>query len=271
MTDTSTRMPIVIAHRGMSALAPENTIAAFAMCADYGVSTIEFDVDIMGDGTLIVIHDDTLDRTTSGTGGYYDKGYADLRRLDAGAWFSPTYRLEPVPELSSVIELMNAAGIDGNLEIKPCRGGDELRQRLVDSVATIVERSLDSRRQLLISSFDVEMLNMMRERAPQIARALLVNRDDDDADEAGGSGINTLVAGWIEQAKRLDAVAIHPGNAGLEARHVEAMRDAGLRVNVWTVNDVERAAELSSWGVDAVFTDRAHEFPETVRRRRLAL
>ena len=84
--------PRIFAHRGASSLAPENTIAAFAKAMEVGARWFEFDVDIIGDGSLIVIHDDTLDRTTTGSGSYYQLGFSDIRRLDAGRWFSDTYR-----------------------------------------------------------------------------------------------------------------------------------------------------------------------------------
>ena len=76
--------PRIFAHRGASSLAPENTIAAFAKAMEVGARWFEFDVDITGDGSLIVIHDDTLDRTTTGSGSYYQLGFSDIRRLDAG-------------------------------------------------------------------------------------------------------------------------------------------------------------------------------------------
>ena len=81
------RSPRVIAHRGMSTLAPENTLAAFRLCAEHGVRWFEFDCDLLADGTVVVIHDDTLDRTTDHTGGYHALTAADLGLIDAGSWF----------------------------------------------------------------------------------------------------------------------------------------------------------------------------------------
>jgi len=95
--------PRIFAHRGASSLAPENTIAAFAKAMEVGARWFEFDVDITGDGSLIVIHDDTLDRTTTGSGSYYQLGFSDIRRLDAGRWFSDTYRFERIPEAADAL------------------------------------------------------------------------------------------------------------------------------------------------------------------------
>lgn len=253
-----TNSPIV-AHRGMSTLAPENTIAAFAACIDHGVSSFEFDVDIMGDGTLIVIHDNTLDRTTTGTGGYYDKSFSDLRRLDAGAWFAPTYRFERVPELASVIELMNRAGLDANLEIKPSTSGDDLRRSLVEGIAVSL-RELDPDRAMIISSFDPRLLSGVKEYAPHIPRACLFDwREGPELEQ---------VDRWIEIARDLDARAIHPGDKRLTREAVQRMADAGFEVNVWTVNDLDRAAELADWGVHSVITDVAQDFPAESRAAR---
>lgn len=244
--------PRVYAHRGMSTLAPENTMAAFAKCLDYGVRWFEFDVDIMGDGTLLVIHDNRLDRTTSGRGSYYTKGFSDLRRLDAGSWFSPAFALEPVPELASVIDLLNGADLGANLEIKPCRGGFRLREELVHRVAKSLE-SLHEGRGLLVSSFDHQQLRMFHHLAPDVPLGYLVD-------------LRLSPHRWRTEARELGCAAIHPGAQGLTRGAVGQMRDAGFDVNVWTVNDPQRARELASWGVTGVFTDRAQDFPSQALR-----
>ena len=121
--------PRIFAHRGASSLAPENTIASFAKAAEVGARWFEFDVDVIGDGSLIVIHDDKLQRTTTGKGGYYNLSFSDIRTLDAGKWFSDTYRFERIPEVADVISFANSANMGMNLEIKPCYGGTELREK----------------------------------------------------------------------------------------------------------------------------------------------
>ena len=126
--------PRIYAHRGASSLAPENTIAAFSKAMEVGARWFEFDVDIIGDGSLIVIHDDTLDRTTTGSGSYYQLGFSDIRRLDAGRWFSDTYRFERIPEAADVLAFAHAQQMGANLEIKPCAGGDRLRERLIEAL-----------------------------------------------------------------------------------------------------------------------------------------
>lgn len=239
--------PRIIAHRGASSLAPENTMAAFVKAMEVGARWFEFDVDIMGDGTLLVIHDDTLDRTTNGAGGYYELGYSDLRKLDAGAWFSPTYRFERIPEVASVVEFINVHRMGANLEMKPCLGGSELQSRLVESVATAIDKVADPSR-FIVSSFDHRQLRHLHELRPQVALGWLVDPEDERTH-------------WSHGAVELGCKAVHPGVEGLTREEVAELRDLGFEVNVWTVNDVEQARELASWGVTGIFTDRPQDFP----------
>lgn len=239
--------PRIFAHRGASGSAPENTMAAFVKAYDHGARWFEFDVDIMGDGTLLVMHDDTLDRTTNGTGSYANLGFADLRKLDAGAWFSPTYRFERVPECASVIEFANAHHMGMNLEIKPNMVSEEVRQQLVESVAVATDAVADKSR-FIVSSFDGRLLFALKELRPTLDFAWLVDPDVPQTH-------------WSNGAVKLGAKAVHPGIEGLTRDEVQELRDLGFDVNVWTVNDVKQARELTSWGVTGIFTDHPELFP----------
>lgn len=254
-----TSYPAAIAHRGMSTLAPENTMAAFVKCIDYKVASFEFDVDVIGDGSVIVIHDDKLDRTTNGKGGYYNKNFSDIRKLDAGKWFSKTYTFERIPELMTVVEFLNKQAMEANLEIKPSKSGDKLRESLIDGIIVSLD-ALQFKNAILISSFDMELLSEMQRRAPQYRRACLFESTDEP--------IMDQVNRWIEEAKKVEAEAIHPPHDDLTEEAVRAMVEAGFQVNAWTVNDLDRAAELGSWGVRAVMTDIAQDFPEEARQQR---
>lgn len=249
-----TDFPRIFAHRGASSLAPENTIAAFSKAMEVGATWFEFDVDIIGDGTLIVIHDDRLQRTTTGTGGYYTLGFSDIRRLDAGSWFSDTYRFERIPEALDAIEFGNAARMGMNLEIKPCRGGTRLRDTLIENLSVIVDKVEDTER-FIVSSFDHELLAAFHASRPHIHLGWLMDAQEPE----------TL--NWEEGATQLGCRAIHPGVEGLTKDDVTRMRDAGFDVNVWTVNDVQQAAELASWGVTGIFTDRPQDFPVDALKR----
>ncbi len=240
--------PRIFAHRGARSLAPENTMAAFVKAMEAGAHWIEFDVDIMGDGTLLIMHDNTFDRTTSGKGGYYDKTFSDLRKLDAGGWFSKTYRFEPVPELADVITFLNMNHMWANLEIKPCFGGPTLRERLVESVAASLN-SLNDTEHLIVSSFDHDLLAAFHEARPEIDLGWLFLRESQPGPD------------WASGAPELECRAIHPDDTGLTEAEVARMLDAGFEVNVWTVNDLDRARELARWGVTGIFTDRPQDFP----------
>ena len=243
--------PRIFAHRGASSLAPENTIAAFSKAMEVGARWFEFDVDAAGDGTLIVIHDDTLDRTTTGSGSYYQLGYSDIRRLDAGRWFSDTYRFERIPEAADALAFAHAQQMGVNLEIKPCSGGARLRERLIEALSvTLRGEKVPSR--LIVSSFDHELLRAFHEACPTVTLGWLIERASDE---------------WREDASSLGVSAIHPGVVGLTREDVSGMREAGFDVNVWTVNDVEQARELASWGVTGIFTDRPQDFPAEALRR----
>lgn len=239
--------PRIFAHRGASTLAPENTMAAFVKAFEVGARWFEFDVDIMGDGTLLVIHDDTLDRTTNGSGSYAELGFSDLRRLDAGAWFSPTYRFERIPECASVIEFGNAHRMGMNLEIKPNLGSDEVRAQLIENVAKATDAVADPSR-FIVSSFDGRLLAMMKEQRPHVNLGWLVDPE-------------TPETHWSNGAEQLGVKAVHPGVEGLTRDEVQELRALGFDVNVWTVNDVEQARELADWGVTGIFTDIPQDFP----------
>ncbi|WP_076465146.1 glycerophosphoryl diester phosphodiesterase [Actinomyces mediterranea] len=240
--------PRIYGHRGAPSLAPENTIASFSKAMEAGARWFEFDVDIIGDGSLIVIHDDTLDRTTNGSGRYYSLSYSDIRRLDAGKWFSDVYRFERIPEAADVIEFANTANMGMNLEIKPCFGGPALRERLIENITVALEKVKRPDR-LIVSSFDHEALARFHTLNPDVALGWLFERE------------NQLGPTWQEGAAEIGCAAIHPDLDGLTQAEVAQMREAGFDVNVWTVNDVDQALELASWGVTGIFTDRPQDFP----------
>ena len=147
----------VFAHRGLSSRAPENTFAAFALAANSGVTWIETDVDILADGTPILIHDTTLDRTTNHSGSLYELTAEDLPHIDAGSWFSPEFSGEKIPTLREFIEFLNERGMNANIEIKQNEQGAARTQQLVEAVASELAH-LDPERQVVISSFSQPLL-----------------------------------------------------------------------------------------------------------------
>lgn len=240
--------PVLIAHRGVSSLAPENTMAAFVKCLDFDVQWFEFDVGMLADGTVAVMHDDTVDRTTNGSGKLQDMAFSELRRLDAGAWFGPQYRLERVPELVSVIELLNSTKLNAVLEIKPYAQDPESRHSLVSAVAFSLEQ-LKVDEKMMICSFSPQILQLCKELIPQYRRALL----------ADSAAIQHRFDDIVKIATELECAAVHPEYKHLNAAQVEALHTNGFAVNAWTVDHPEEAESLASMAVDGLITNRPQD------------
>jgi glycerophosphoryl diester phosphodiesterase len=242
-------IPRIIAHRGASAVAPENTLAAFRAAAAAGAKWVEFDVSLTSDARPVVFHDDLLDRTTDGTGLLASTPFEELKHRDAGGWFSPRFAGELVPTLEEVLETLGELGLGFNMEIKPDAG----REIETAEIALETAAASWSGPAPLISSFSRTAVAVARERAREWPRSLLCDR---------------LPPDWMDMRERLSLIAIGANQQTLAAAEVDEVHQVGLLVTAYTVNSVERAKELFAWGVDAVFTDdpaRLLKDLETVR------
>ena len=233
----------IIAHRGLNRLAPENTMSAFAKAHEAGCSWIETDIDIISDGTIIICHDSTLDRTTNRSGHYYDLTCEDLDSIDAGSWFADEFRGEKIPTLTRLIDYMNETGLNANIEIKSCEAGAQMSRALVQGIIDELSR-LTSSSQVIISSFNHLLLLLLKQKSPEVSVGCLFEK-------------YALNNDWLSILELVDADYIHPDSNGLTRRQVEDFREAGYGVNVWTVNDRARANELFNWGVTGIFSDIA--------------
>ncbi len=238
---------IVFAHRGMSVLAPENTLAAFSLCKKNGIKWFECDIDILGDKTLVISHDDTIDRCTDKTGSLYDLKKEDLQMIDAGNWFSDEYEGERIPTLDQLIELINEYELNVNFELKSCCGGKELTDSLITQFTESLKK-LDKEREVIVSSFNPLVLSKFKDMSPETPVCCLFET-------------HTLYDDWTSIMESCRAEYIHPQNEGLTKQMVENFKKHGYKINVWTVNDLDRANQLFNWGVDGVFTDISHQFP----------
>lgn len=234
----------IFAHRGASAITPENTMAAFKKAVEAGATWIETDVDVLKDGTPILIHDSSLDRTTNRSGSYYDLTVSDLDDIDAGSWFSPEYAGERIPTLAELVAFMNETGLNANIEIKSNEAGAQMSLQLVDAILKELE-ALDGP-QVIISSFNHVLLKIFKDKAPQHSVGALFVAEN-------------LWDDWKSILELVGADYIHPDDSTLTRAQVQAFREAGYGVNVWTVNSPARANELFNWGVTGVFTDVAHQ------------
>jgi glycerophosphoryl diester phosphodiesterase len=230
--------PEVIAHRGAGLLAPENTLAALRLAASLGQRMVEFDVKLTADGEAVLLHDDTLDRTTDGRGPVASRTLASLRTLDAGAWRGASFAGERIPTLDAVIDLLRVLGLDANVELKPCPG--RARETGARVTALLRDRWPEGAAPPLVSSFSPEALEASREVASSLPRALLVDAVTDAA---------------LDRAVALGCAALDVNHRALDEAAVARVKSRGLRVLVWTVNDTARAAALRSMGVDGVITD----------------
>ncbi|UJF20133.1 glycerophosphoryl diester phosphodiesterase [Vibrio sp. SS-MA-C1-2] len=240
-------MKKIFAHRGMSALAPENTLSAFSLCKEHGVQWFECDVDILKDGTLVVCHDDTFDRCSDASGRLCDTTQNALATIDAGSWFSDQYLNERIPTIQQLITLANEKKLNLNIEIKSCIGGAKLAHQLIANL-TIAIKALDPERELIVSSFNFLLLAEFKRLNPDISVACLFETHNIHDD-------------WQSLAEWCQAEYIHPENKGLSRERVKQFIEAGYRVNVWTVNNLARANELFNWGVEGVCTDVGHLYP----------
>jgi len=231
-------LPKMIGHRGAAALAPENTLAGFRKAADFGCSWVEFDVRLTADDQLAVIHDPTVDRTTTGGGLVRAMTLAQVMRLDAGAPFHPDFRGERVPSLSQTITELARLGLCANIEIK-CDPGD------TEAAAAALVRLLDQEWQAatppLISSFHHDALFAVHERNRSLPTGVLVK---------------TLQEDWRTPTDRLDAATLHVGDRGLtEADLAHAVAES-REIGVYTINTSARARAVLEWGAAGIFTDR---------------
>ncbi|MEM8964749.1 MAG: glycerophosphodiester phosphodiesterase family protein [Acidobacteriota bacterium] len=234
--------PRIIAHRGVSGDAPENTLVAFEKAIQMRADMIELDVTFTRDGQVVCLHDETLDRTTSGSGDPRTQTLEELRELDAGSWFDAQYAGERMPTLDEALRLMKDE-ILVNIEIKSEAVDEGEEPGIVEAIAALVKR-LDMVDQVVISSFSRRGLERSRRVAPEIARAVLYT-DDQYPDLAPGAALLALEA---------VAVNVHHRQATLST--VKDVHGAGGIVMVYTVNDPALAETLFVNGVDAIFSDQ---------------
>ena len=227
--------PRIIAHRGGGALAPENTLAGLRLAARLGCGGVEFDVMLATDGVPVLIHDETLDRTTTGRGRVAALDSATLVRLDAGIRHHPAFAGEPVPTLDEALRLCAALGLWANVEIKPAAGQEAETGRVVACHAAAASGGL------LLSSFSSIALRAAADEAWHLPRAMLVE---------------AIPADWRERMMETGARALHSAARALTVDALQAVRDAGFPLACYTVNRRDEAERLFAMGVSAVFTDR---------------
>jgi len=243
MTLTAWPYPAWIAHRGAGKLAPENTLAAFRLGAQHGYRAFECDVKLSQDRVPFLLHDDTLERTTTGQGDAAARNWAELSTLDAGSWHSRAFAGEPVASFAAIAAYCLRNRHHLNIEIKPSLG----RERETGEVVARAAATLWAAAPVLplLSSFKPDALAGALAVAPSLPRALLVD---------------ALWDGWFERAQALQCVAVVANHRLFDRMLVERLHGAGLRALAYTVNDNEAARALLALGLDGLITDAVDRF-----------
>ena len=234
------RYPRFFAHRGGGCLAPENTLAGIRLAARLGYRGVEFDVMLCRDGVPVLIHDETLERTSDGAGLVSQTALLELRSLDAGGKMHRAYAGEIIPTLEEALACCSNLGLTANAEIKPATG---FAKETGNAVGDMVARAEPGT--LLLSSFSEEALAAARACSPASPRALL---------------FEAIPADWRERLQALDCLALHCSQRHLTAELAADLATAGIPFACYTVNSRKDAARLFGLGAAALFTDRLDLF-----------
>ncbi|HSG44015.1 MAG TPA: glycerophosphodiester phosphodiesterase family protein [Anaerolineales bacterium] len=230
--------PTILAHRGASTHAPENTLAAFNLAVEHGADGVELDVKLSSDGHVVVIHDPTVDRTTGARGQVKDMSLDELGELDAGSSFSGKFKNEPIPTLEDVFESLGKKVLI-NIELT---NYNTRRDHLVESVCMLVKR-FGFHKNVLFSSFLGSNLTKVRSYLPDVSSGLLA--------------LPGILGAWHRSFGfafgKYDA--LHPNLQNATQQHIYFVHRLKRRIHVWTVNEEDDMRRLFKWGVDGIITD----------------
>ncbi|MBQ8987988.1 MAG: glycerophosphoryl diester phosphodiesterase membrane domain-containing protein [Lachnospiraceae bacterium] len=232
--NTDYGLPMIMAHRGFSAETPENTLPAFQKCIDEGFSAAELDVQMLADGTIIVMHDDNLKRTTGVDKNVWEVTYDEIKNLDNGAFFDPEFEGTKICTLDEAIKLAASAKDKLYLNIEIKRNGHD------DGIAEkVVQIILDNNylNYCDITSQDYSTLEEVREINPYVLTAYT----------------SVIGIGNIESLEAADIISIQETFATYE--NIERIHNAGKRVFVWTINEQDTMEQLANLNVDAILTN----------------
>ena len=241
---------IIFAHRGFSGLYPENTMLAFRKAAEVGCDGIELDVQLTKDGVIVIMHDETIDRTTNGKGNLRDYTYEELCAFDCCGKFPGMYYFQRIPTLQEYLEWVKDTRLLTNIELKnSVYYYENLEEKVIDMV-----RELGMEDRVIFSSFNLVSVTKCKRMIPEIPMGFLSE---------------TRVDNMGAFAKEYQVEYYHPDKSYLTENQVEDCHRKGIGVNVWTVNkktDMERMAE---WKVDGIFTNYPDKAKELKTKNKL--
>ena len=238
-------MPLIVAHRGDSTKAPENTAAAIRSAVAAGADWIEFDTRETRDGALLLFHDGDLKRFTGQKTPFESLGFQEARKLDVGSWFDDqkTFASERPPTLEEAIRFCLEGGRTPLIERKT--GTPEAHLKVI--------RDLKAENRVVVQAFDWKFLAEFRRLAPEIPIGAL---GDKEADAKKLAELAALKPDWIGWNQKY-----------LSEPEIAKFHALGAKVAVWTVNDLARLRDFAAWGVDALITDRPGEAREALAGR----
>lgn len=232
------KLPKIIAHRGCAGYAPENTLEGIHTAADMGVEWVELDVKLTRDQIPIIFHDETLERTTNGSGKVAETDYADIRALEAGSWFGDSFSGIRVPTLDEALEVLIDRELGFNMEIKPCPGREK---ETAEIALDLLSQIWDDHSRILISSFQHVSLETALDMAADWPRGLILPGEWPD--------------NWAEMADYLQVSSVNVNGHEVTRDQIESIIDMDKLVLAYTVNEPDLARKLQSWGVDGFFSD----------------
>lgn len=240
----------IIAHRGAKGMAPENTLASARLAHAQGADMWELDVGLSRDNVPMVLHDESLTRTSNVAiiPAFVHRhpwlleqfSLDELRGLDAGSWFKPEFKGEGLPTLEEALELSARLKFPVNIELKDYGCSQAALHSVVDQTIGLIAR-LDMAELVLISSFSQNCLRLVKAGSAHLKLAVLAETGD--------------MTDLLEACHALGAVAAHPDSVLVTPEGLAALREAGLQVNVWTVNDAAEARRLAEAGATGLITD----------------
>lgn len=243
--------PIILAHRGDLAHAPENTLPSFSQAIQKGADGVELDAKLTADGHVIVIHDTTVDRTTNGKGKVASFTLEQIRKLDAGEWFNKKFAGTQVPLLEEVFETV---GKDKLINIE-LTNYSTAKDGLTQKVCELIKKH-NNHKQIIFSSFFASNLKIAMRIFPEIPRGLLA--------------MPGLVGLWARSFGFMfgEYQALHPHISSVSKEQVKRVHRLKRRTHVWTANTPEEITRLKDWGVDGMFTDDPATAVQVLGRRK---
>lgn len=233
-------LPHIIAHRGASLFAPENTLAAMQLAKELGAEWVEFDVMMTKDAKLVCLHDRHLQRIF-GLDRYVDEcSYQELCQLDAGGWFGQEFTEEKIPSFKDMLLLLGQLDLGINIEIKSVPTPTHLQNTVESVLQELNAYWTESLSRVLVTSFDYSALLQVHQSIPEIHTGLLLREWEDS---------------WEKNADGIEADTVHLSKQAVTLERIQEVKTSGRKFLTYTVNDLEEAERLFALGVDAIFSD----------------